>query len=159
MLISFGGIFARTVTFPMDFHWSLQSREMGSAPRNPAPRNHFWAWIVRPSGCHCTDAFGGTNISQSADPSWEHLPFLWSTACSKGLWLFRAPACDPPPPGRNLSYEECFRPAETRLAQTNINSLKPPLASLNIPWHLSDIKAIYCILSQPSLSQPGPLLI
>ena len=30
-------------------------REMGGAPRNPAPRNHFSAWIVKPSGCHCTD--------------------------------------------------------------------------------------------------------
>ena len=32
---------------------------MGGAPRNPAPRNHFWVWIVKPSGCHCTDAPGG----------------------------------------------------------------------------------------------------
>ena len=30
-------------------------REMGSAPRNPAPRSHFLVWIVKPSGCHCTD--------------------------------------------------------------------------------------------------------
>ena len=28
---------------------------MGGAPRNPAPRNHFLVWIVKPSGCHCTD--------------------------------------------------------------------------------------------------------
>ena len=34
-------------------------REMGGAPRNPAPRSHFLVWIVKPSGCHCTDAFGG----------------------------------------------------------------------------------------------------
>ena len=33
-------------------------REMGGAPRNPAPRNPFLARIVKPSGCHCTDAFG-----------------------------------------------------------------------------------------------------
>ena len=32
---------------------------MGGAPRNPAPRNQFLVWIVKPSGCHCTDAFGG----------------------------------------------------------------------------------------------------
>ena len=32
---------------------------MGGAPRNPAPRNHFLVRIVEPSGCHCTDAFGG----------------------------------------------------------------------------------------------------
>ena len=25
------------------------------APRNPAPRNHLLAWIVKLSGCHCTD--------------------------------------------------------------------------------------------------------
>ena len=30
-------------------------REMGGDPRNPAPRSHFWVWIVEPSGCHCTD--------------------------------------------------------------------------------------------------------
>jgi hypothetical protein len=23
-------------------------RERGGAPRNPAPRNHFWGWIVKP---------------------------------------------------------------------------------------------------------------
>ena len=28
---------------------------MGVAPRNPAPRNHLLARIVKPSGCHCTD--------------------------------------------------------------------------------------------------------
>ena len=38
-------------------------REMGGAPGNPAPRNHFLVWIVKPSGCHCTDAFGGKQIS------------------------------------------------------------------------------------------------
>ena len=30
-------------------------REMGGAPRNAAPRNHFLVWIVKPSGFHCTD--------------------------------------------------------------------------------------------------------
>ena len=34
-------------------------REMGGAPRNPAPRNHFLVWTVKSSGCHCADAFGG----------------------------------------------------------------------------------------------------
>ena len=33
----------------------MAMREMGGAPRNPAPRNHFLAWIVEPPGCHCTD--------------------------------------------------------------------------------------------------------
>ena len=31
-------------------------REMGGAPRNPAPRNHFLVRIAKPSGRHCTDA-------------------------------------------------------------------------------------------------------
>ena len=35
---------------------------MGGAPRNPAPRNHLLVWIVKPSGCHCTDAFDGKNV-------------------------------------------------------------------------------------------------
>ena len=30
-------------------------REMGGAPRNPAPRNHLLVRIVKPSGCHCTE--------------------------------------------------------------------------------------------------------
>ena len=30
-------------------------REMGGAPWNLAPRNHFLVWIVKPSGCLCTD--------------------------------------------------------------------------------------------------------
>ena len=31
-------------------------REMGGAPRNSAPSNHFFlVRIVKPSGCHCTD--------------------------------------------------------------------------------------------------------
>ena len=50
-------------------------REMGGAPRNPAPRNHFLAWTAKPSGCHCTDGHltsrvitDDRQISQSADP-------------------------------------------------------------------------------------------
>ena len=35
---------------------------MGGDPRNVAPRNNFLVWILKPSGCHSTDAFGGTNI-------------------------------------------------------------------------------------------------
>ena len=35
-------------------------REMGDAPRNPAPRNHLLVGIAKPSGCHCTDALGRT---------------------------------------------------------------------------------------------------
>ena len=50
-------------------------REVGGAPRNPAPRNHLLVWIVRPSGCHCTDGHltsrvftEDQQISKSADP-------------------------------------------------------------------------------------------
>ena len=38
------------------------TREMGGAPRNPAPRNHFLACSFKPPSCHCTDALG-VNIS------------------------------------------------------------------------------------------------
>ena len=51
------------------------AREMGGAPRNPAPRSHFLVWIVTPSSCHCTDrhltsilSAENRQISQSADP-------------------------------------------------------------------------------------------
>ena len=50
-------------------------REMEGAPRNPAPRNHFLVWIVKPSGCHCTAGHltsgvftEDQQISWSADP-------------------------------------------------------------------------------------------
>ena len=33
-------------------------REMGGAPRNPAPGNHSLVRIVNQSGCHCADALG-----------------------------------------------------------------------------------------------------
>ena len=46
-------------------------REMGGAPRNLAPRNHILVRIVKPSGCHRTDAFGGTNISLTLGRSWR----------------------------------------------------------------------------------------
>ena len=39
-------------------HWPCitpLAREMGGAPRNPAPRNHLLVGIAKPSGCHCTD--------------------------------------------------------------------------------------------------------
>ena len=50
-------------------------REMGGAPRNPAPRNRFLVWIVKPSGRHCTDGHltsrvltESQHISYSTDP-------------------------------------------------------------------------------------------
>ena len=49
-------------------------RDMGGAPRNPAPRNNYLVWIVQPSGCHCKDGHltsrvftEDQQISQSAD--------------------------------------------------------------------------------------------
>ena len=58
-------------------------REMGGDPRNPVPRNRFWVWVVKTSGCHCTDghltskAFAEDQaIASSADPPEEHFPFL-----------------------------------------------------------------------------------
>ena len=50
-------------------------REMGGAPRNPAPRNHFSAWIVEPSGCHCTDAIGGERYRRVPTPLRTTSPF------------------------------------------------------------------------------------
>ena len=38
-------------------------REMGGAPRNPAPRSHFLVRIVKPSGCHCTDGHLRSRVS------------------------------------------------------------------------------------------------
>ena len=74
-------------------------RDMGGAPRNPAPRKHFLAWIVKSSGCHCTDAFGGKNIADCR-PLSVALPLS---------------------PTEGDSYEEFTRLAETRLAQNSLN--------------------------------------
>ena len=43
-------------------------REMGGAPRNPALSNRFLVWIVKPPGCHCTDAFGGKTYRRVPTP-------------------------------------------------------------------------------------------
>ena len=72
----------------------LSIREMGGAPRNPAPRNHFLVRIVKSPGCHRKDAFGGEEYRRvptplrSTSPSSEGLRFP-SMAC---LW-FPAAAC------------------------------------------------------------------
>ena len=42
-----------------------QAQEQAQAPLVPFKRNgrnHFLAWNVKPSGCHCSDALGGKNI-------------------------------------------------------------------------------------------------
>ena len=80
-------------------------REMGGAPRNPAPRNHFLVWIVKPSGCHCTDAFGGTNIVECPPLSGALLLSLNTSGTSKGrvhAYTFQQDAtctCVPAPEG------------------------------------------------------------
>ena len=53
---------------------------MGGAPRNPAPRNHFLVRIVKPSGWHCTDAFGGKADRRVPTPLRSTSPF--SDSCS-----------------------------------------------------------------------------
>ena len=68
-------------------------RGMGGAPMNPAPRNHFLVWIVKPSGCHCTDAFGGKTYRRVPTP-------LRSTSQAQEL-LVRSTS--PTVPGRRLA--------------------------------------------------------
>ena len=53
----------------------LSVREPGGAPRNPAPRNYFLAWIVEPSGCQCTDALGGNKCRRAPTPLRSTSPF------------------------------------------------------------------------------------
>ena len=50
-------------------------RELGGAPRNPAPRNHFFVRIVKPPGCHCTDAFRGKGYRKVPTPPRSSSPF------------------------------------------------------------------------------------
>ena len=58
-------------------------REMGGAPRNPAPRNHFLVGIVKPSGCHCVDAFGGKTYRRVPTPLRSTSTFLRFTPSPK----------------------------------------------------------------------------
>ena len=57
---------------------------MRGAPRKPAHRNHFLVRIVKPSGCHCTDALGGTKYRGMPTP-------LRSTSPFSDLWMSRGP--------------------------------------------------------------------
>ena len=50
-------------------------REMGGAPRNPAPTNHFLVWIVKPSGWRCADALGGKAYRRVPTPPRSTFPF------------------------------------------------------------------------------------
>ena len=48
---------------------------LGGASRNPAPRNHFLVRIVKPSGSHCTDAYGGNKYPIVPTPLRSTSPF------------------------------------------------------------------------------------
>ena len=63
-------------------------REMGGAPRNPAARNHILVRIVKPSGCHCTDAFGGQTHRRVPTPLRSTSPFSerWRRVISSTPW-------------------------------------------------------------------------
>ena len=69
-------------------------RQMGGAPRNPALRNHFFVRTVKPSGCHCADAFRGKKCRRVPTPPRDTSPFsdvrgasacdeLWTPVCEK----------------------------------------------------------------------------
>ena len=60
-------------------------RETGGAPRNSAPRNHFLAWTVKPSGCHCTDTFGGEKRRRVPIPLRSTSPFSDLHLCTAAL--------------------------------------------------------------------------
>ena len=47
---------------------------MGGAPSNPAARNQVWVWLLKPSGCHCTGAFGGQTKLVECRPLLGALP-------------------------------------------------------------------------------------
>ena len=72
---------------------------MGGVPRNPAPRHHFLlVWIVKPSGCHCTDAFGGNKYRRvptplkSTSPFSDHMKPYSAIPCDAMLYYTRRTA-------------------------------------------------------------------
>ena len=66
--------------------WRDEGREMGGAPRNPAPRNHFLVRIVKPSGCHCTDGHLTILVFPRIN-TYRRMPTpLRSTSPFSGLW-------------------------------------------------------------------------
>ena len=58
-------------------------REVGGAPRNPAPRNHSLVWIVKPSGYPLQNAFGGKTYRRVPIPLRSTSPF--SKTCVTGF--------------------------------------------------------------------------
>ena len=71
---------------------------MGGAPRNPAPRNHFLVWIVKPSGCLCTDAFSGNKYRRVPTPLRSTSPFSDRPASQPFERASHPPFNDTPPP-------------------------------------------------------------
>ena len=65
--------YTKHITFGGQIGHSNRLREIGGAPRNPAPMNHLLVWIVKPSGCDCTDVLGG-NKSVKCRPLLGALP-------------------------------------------------------------------------------------
>ena len=64
-------------------------REMGGAPRNPAPRNHFWVWIVKPSRCHCAEWHLTSRVFTEDQTTYRRVPTpLRSTSpfSKRGRW-------------------------------------------------------------------------
>ena len=75
---------------------ALSVREMGGAPRNPAPRNHFLVWIVKPSGWNCTDALGGEKTIVEGRPLLGTLPLsLISGRTRRPTFAAQGPAGGP----------------------------------------------------------------
>ena len=81
------------------WHIHNTTREMGGAPRNPAPRNHFLVQIVKPSGCHCTDALGGEKYGRVPTPlrstlslTLAHKTGCLIAACGQGTLVRRCRA-------------------------------------------------------------------
>ena len=61
-------IYADSLTMP-------NLREMGGAPRSPAPRNHLLVRIVKSPSCHCADALGGKECRRVPTPLRSTSPF------------------------------------------------------------------------------------
>ena len=97
-------------------------REMAGAPRNLAPGNHFlvWMWIVKPSGCHCTDAFGGKHIVEcrplsGALPLSLALSWHWGGGMGWPVWLAGwLGRCEAP--SRCVTLRLCALPAMPSIA-------------------------------------------
>ena len=87
---------------------ALSLRETGGAPRNPAPRSHFSVRIVKPSGCHCTDAFGGKKYRGVPTPLRSTSPFSESSRCpGQRLLRYSALTTNHPRAARACSRGAC----------------------------------------------------